>query len=251
MSFKNVTKIYSSGIKAVSDFSLDIQDGEFLVIMGPSGCGKTTLLRLIAGLEKPTSGQIFIAGEDVTDVPPQKRNTAMVMQSAALFPHLSIFDNLAFGLIVQKESKNTTREKVLAAAAALGISDLLERKPSSLSGGQKQRVALGRALAVRPRVFLFDEPLNSLDAALKASMRAEIKRLHKKTGATFVYVTHDKFEAARLGTRITAVSEGRLIKVGAAMQCIAIKPTYLKTHSAQHSAHSGGVRGQGSGVRDG
>lgn len=215
---KGVTRSYGD-FKAVDNISLDIDDGEFVVLVGPSGCGKSTTLRMIAGLERPTSGQIIIDGRDVTSLPPKERDVAMVFQSYALYPHMTVYDNIAFPLKMgfkKKDGKKVrfTRqeidEKVEKAAKILDISDQLDKKPKQLSGGQRQRVALGRALVRDPQVFLMDEPLSNLDAKLRTKMRLELKRLHKELGTTMVYVTHDQLEAMTLADRIAVLKKGVL-----------------------------------------
>ena len=208
---ERLTKIYPNGHTAIRDTDLDIGDGEFLVLVGPSGCGKSTLLRLIAGLETPTSGRILIGDDDVSGVPPQARDLAMVFQSYALYPHMTVRDNLAYGLRVHHTDPTVTTQRVGEVAAALDLEALLDRRPAQLSGGQRQRVALGRAIVRHPRAFLFDEPLSNLDPALRAHARAELRRLHRKLGVTAVYVTHDQEEAMTLGDRV-AVMRGGVIE---------------------------------------
>ena len=212
VTYKNVTKQFGD-VTAVSNTSFHVEDKEFLVFVGPSGCGKTTALRLLAGLEELTSGDILIGDRVVNDVAPKDRDIAMVFQSYALYPHLSVFDNLAFGLKLRKTPKAEIKERVEEAAGILGIMDLLERKPRQLSGGQRQRVAVGRAIVRNPKVFLFDEPLSNLDAKLRVQMRAEISKLHKKLETTFVYVTHDQVEAMTMATRIAVVDKGVLLQI--------------------------------------
>jgi ABC-type sugar transport system ATPase subunit len=199
---------------ALRELSLDARDGEFLVLLGPSGCGKTTVLRCIAGLEEPTSGQILIGERDVTDLAPARRDVAMVFQNYALYPHLSVRDNIAFGLEVRHVPPPQITRRVLEAADRLGLRDLLDRRPAQLSGGQRQRVALGRAMVREPLVFLFDEPLSNLDAQLRTEMRAELLTLHRQLRATMIYVTHDQVEAMTMGQRIAVLHEGRLRQVG-------------------------------------
>jgi ABC-type sugar transport system ATPase subunit len=208
-----VSKVFASGQAAVRAIDLDIADGEFLVLVGPSGCGKSTLLRMIAGLEAPTAGRVLIGGTDVTTWPPQARELAMVFQSYALYPHMSVRDNLAYGLKVRRTPRDVIAERVSAAARALDLEGLLDRRPSQLSGGQRQRVALGRAIVRQPKAFLLDEPLSNLDPALRAQARAEIARLHRTLGTTVVYVTHDQEEAMTLGGRLAVVREGRVEQV--------------------------------------
>lgn len=207
-----VTKIFNSVI-AVKDATFTVEDGEFAVILGPSGCGKTTTLRLIAGLERPTKGEIYIGGKLVNDVPPKDRDIAMVFQNYALYPHMSVFDNMAFGLKMRKFPKNEIRKRVEEAAKILGIAELLNRKPRELSGGQRQRVALGRAIVRHPKVFLFDEPLSNLDAKMRVRMRAELAKLHKQLGATSIYVTHDQVEAMTLGDKIILMKDGEIQQI--------------------------------------
>jgi multiple sugar transport system ATP-binding protein len=205
---ERVTKIFPGGVKAVDGVSLSAADGEFVVLVGPSGCGKSTTLRLIAGLEDPTGGQIRIGGRVVNDVPPKDRDIAMVFQNYALYPHMTVYKNMAFALKLRRVPKAQIRERVLAAARMLGIEHLLERKPRELSGGQRQRVAVGRAVVREPAAFLFDEPLSNLDAKLRVTTRAELKRLHQRLRTTTVYVTHDQEEAMTLGDRIIVMKEG-------------------------------------------
>ena len=205
-----VTKTYPNGHAAVRRLDLEIEDGEFLVLVGPSGCGKSTLLRLIAGLETPTSGRIVIAGTDVTGLPPQARDLAMVFQSYALYPQMSVRGNLAYGLTVRRTDPAEVVRRVASVAAALGIEELLDRRPAHLSGGQRQRVALGRAMVRQPKAFLLDEPLSNLDPALRAQARAELRRLHGRLGVTVVYVTHDQEEAMTLGSRVAVMRDGAI-----------------------------------------
>ncbi len=210
---KNITKRFD-GTVAVKDINLEIPDSEFVVLVGPSGCGKTTTLRMIAGLEAITEGEIYINDRLVNQLPPKDRNIAMVFQSYALYPHMRVFDNMAFGLKMRKVPKEVIKEKVRNAAELLGIEWLLERKPKELSGGQKQRVALGRAIVRDPQVFLFDEPLSNLDARLRAQMRTELKKLHARLKTTVVYVTHDQVEAMTMGDRIVVMKDGVVQQVG-------------------------------------
>ena len=210
--FEHVGKQYDGGPPVVRDLSLTIEDEELLVLVGPSGCGKSTALRMIAGLEGITKGSLFIDDDRVNDMPPKDRDVAMVFQSYALYPHMTCFENMAFALRLRRMAKREVRERVLAAADVLGINALLERRPKELSGGQRQRVAIGRAIVREPRVFLMDEPLSNLDAKLRSSMRAEIKRLHKELAATIVYVTHDQTEAMTLGDRIAVMNAGELLQ---------------------------------------
>jgi multiple sugar transport system ATP-binding protein len=213
ITFENLTKTYAGGVQALHDFSLNVADGEFLVLVGPSGCGKSTVLRCLAGLETPTSGTIRLDGRIINDLPPQKRDLAMVFQSYALYPHLTVFDNLAFGLRLARRSRPEIRHRVLAVAEKLGISHYLNKKPRELSGGERQRVALGRAMVRQPRAFLMDEPLSNLDAALRLKMRTELLRLQRELHATFVYVTHDQTEAMTMGDRVAILNQGRLQQV--------------------------------------
>ena len=208
LKLNHVCKIYDGKVKAVSDVCINIKDKEFVVLVGPSGCGKSTTLRMIAGLEDISSGDIFIGDRRVNLLEPKDRNIAMVFQNYALYPHMSVYDNMAFALRIQHLPKEEIHEKVMWAASILGITDYLERKPKALSGGQRQRVALGRAIVRNPKVFLLDEPLSNLDAKLRAAMRSEISRLHERLGTTFIYVTHDQVEAMTMGTRIVVMKEG-------------------------------------------
>jgi multiple sugar transport system ATP-binding protein len=213
VTFDHVTKKYGD-VLAVNDLNLAINDGEFMVLVGPSGSGKTTSLRMIAGLEEISSGQLKIGDRVVNDVPPKDRDIAMVFQSYALYPHMTVRDNMAFGLKLRKLPKADIEKRVNEAAGILSLEKLLDRKPKELSGGQRQRVALGRAIVREPAVFLMDEPLSNLDAKLRVQTRAEIARLHQRMGTTFVYVTHDQVEAMTMGTRIAVMSEGLLQQVG-------------------------------------
>src|SRR5579863_1974517 len=205
-----VSKVFSGGVVAVDDISLEVESGEFLVLVGPSGCGKSTLLRMIAGLEDATDGTISIDGRDVTDLPPRSRDVAMVFQSYALYPHMSVRENLGYGLKVRKTPKKEAAERVARAAKLLGLEELLDRKPGALSGGQRQRVAMGRAIVREPKAFLMDEPLSNLDAMLRVSMRAELARMHERLNTTTVYVTHDQIEAMTLGHRVAVLRDGIL-----------------------------------------
>ena len=209
VTYEHVTKEFGT-VKAVNDLNLNIDDKEFLVFVGPSGCGKTTALRLLAGLEEITQGTIKISDRIVNDVPPKDRDIAMVFQSYALYPHMTVYDNLAFGLKLRKTPKEEIKKRVQVAADILGIGDLLTRKPRQLSGGQRQRVAVGRAIVREPKVFLFDEPLSNLDAKLRIAMRAEITKLHHRLGTTFIYVTHDQMEAMTMASRIAVINKGLL-----------------------------------------
>ena len=208
-----VTKIYPNGVKAVDRVSLEIHLGEFVVLVGPSGCGKSTLLRMIAGLEDVSMGEIWIGDQDVTDKPPQQRDIAMVFQNYALYPHMTVRDNLAYGLKLRKMPKAEWRSRVDEVASVLGLGGLLDRKPAALSGGQRQRVAMGRAIVRNPSAFLMDEPLSNLDAKLRVSMRAELAKLHDRLGVTTVYVTHDQVEAMTLGQRVAVLRDGVLQQV--------------------------------------
>src|ERR1035437_2835409 len=214
IAFEHVSKRYSADVLAVDDLDLDIRDGEFLVLVGPSGCGKTTALRCLAGLEDITSGQIVIGDRVVNDLPPKDRDIAMVFQSYALYPHMSLFDNMAFSIRMRKRPKAEVEAKVREAAQILGLENLLDRRPGALSGGQRQRVALGRAIVRDPAAFLMDEPLSNLDAKLRVQTRAGIARLHQRLGTTIVYVTHDQVEAMTMGDRIAVMREGVLQQVG-------------------------------------
>ncbi len=209
---ENVRKVFDRKVVAVDGVSLMVKDQEFTVLLGPSGCGKTTLLRCVAGLEQVDGGRIFIGGRDVTFLPPRQRHIAMVFQSYAVFPHLTVFENIAFGLRMQRQPEAAIRQRVQEAAELLHIADLLERYPSQLSGGQRQRVAVARAIAVHPEVLLMDEPLSNLDALLRLEMRAELKRLLRDIHATTIYVTHDQVEALSLGDRIAVMRDGRILQ---------------------------------------
>jgi multiple sugar transport system ATP-binding protein len=213
VSIKQINKMYDD-FHAVKDVNLEIRDKEFMVLVGPSGCGKTTTLRMVAGLESITSGQILIGNTVVNDLPPMDRDIAMVFQNYALYPHMSVFDNMAFGLKMRKFEKPEISSRVKHAADILGIEQLLHRKPRQLSGGQRQRVALGRAIVRHPQVFLFDEPLSNLDAKLRVQMRVELKKLHQRLGTTAVYVTHDQVEAMTLGDRVVVMKDGWVQQVG-------------------------------------
>ena len=213
LSLRHIYKKYPGGVTAVSDFNLEVKDKEFLVLVGPSGCGKTTTLRMIAGLEEITEGELFIGDRLVNDVAPKDREIAMVFQNYALYPHMSVFENMAFGLKLNKVPKEKIKRLVEEAARVLDITHLLDRKPKALSGGQKQRVALGRAIVREPKVFLLDEPLSNLDAKLRAAMRTELTKLHKRVGTTFVYVTHDQVEAMTMATRSVVMKDGLIQQV--------------------------------------
>lgn len=208
LSLKNVEKVYPNGFKAVQNFNLEIADKEFIIFVGPSGCGKSTTLRMIAGLEDISGGTLEIDGKVVNDVEPKDRDIAMVFQNYALYPHMSVYDNMAFGLKLRKRPKDEIDKLVRDAAKILDLEKLLDRKPKALSGGQRQRVAMGRAIVRKPKVFLMDEPLSNLDAKLRVQMRIEISKLHQRLGATIIYVTHDQTEAMTLGTRIVVMKDG-------------------------------------------
>lgn len=210
---KNICKTYPNGVSAVDHFNLEIEDGEFIIFVGPSGCGKSTTLRMIAGLEDITAGELLIDGRVMNEVLPKDRDIAMVFQSYALYPHMTVYDNIAFGLRKRKFSKAEIDEKVKNAAGILGLESQLSKKPRELSGGQKQRVAMGAAIVRNPKVFLMDEPLSNLDAKLRVSMRVELAKLHERLGATIVYVTHDQTEAMTLGSRIVVMKEGVIQQV--------------------------------------
>ena len=213
LSLRNVYKRYPGGVTAVSDFNLEIKDKEFIIFVGPSGCGKSTTLRMVAGLEEISDGEIYIGDRLINDVAPKDRDIAMVFQNYALYPHMTVFDNMAFGLKLRKTPKDEIKRRVEEAARILDIEHLLERKPKALSGGQRQRVALGRAIVREPKVFLLDEPLSNLDAKLRAQMRTEISKLHQRLGTTFIYVTHDQTEAMTMATRIVVMKSGLIQQV--------------------------------------
>ena len=210
---EHVDKIYPGNVKAVSDFNLEIKDGEFVVLVGPSGCGKSTTLRMVAGLEEISAGTIRIGDRVVNDVPPKDRDIAMVFQNYALYPHMTVRENMAFGLKLRKFPRKEIEARVQEAASILGLGELLERRPKALSGGQRQRVAVGRAIVRKPAVFLFDEPLSNLDAKMRVQMRVEISRLHSQLGTTMLYVTHDQVEAMTMGERIVAMKDGLIQQV--------------------------------------
>ena len=214
--FENVSKVYSRGDKpAVDGFSLKVEPGEFLVLVGPSGCGKSTTLRMVAGLESVSSGRILIGGRDVTDLPPKDRDIAMVFQNYALYPHMTVRQNMGFALKLRHVPKAEIERRVDAAAASLGLEPYMSRLPKALSGGQRQRVAVGRAIVREPQVFLFDEPLSNLDAKMRVEMRSEIVELHRRLGATMIYVTHDQVEAMTMGTRIVVMNGGKIEQAAA------------------------------------
>jgi multiple sugar transport system ATP-binding protein len=222
VTLSNVYKIYKGDkgkdVTAVEDFNLEVADREFVVFVGPSGCGKSTTLRMIAGLEEISRGEVQIDGRRVNDVPPKDRDIAMVFQNYALYPHMSVFDNLAFGLKLRKFPKTEIKRRVQEAAAILGIETYLDRKPKALSGGQRQRVAVGRAIVRQPKVFLFDEPLSNLDAKMRVQMRTEITKLHQRLQATMIYVTHDQIEAMTMGDRIVVMKDGVIQQIDAPMR---------------------------------
>ena len=219
---KGIGKIYEGNVRAVQNANIIIEDKEFCVFVGPSGCGKSTTLRMVAGLEDISEGELYIDGELMNDVPPKDRNIAMVFQNYALYPHMSVYDNMAFGLKIRKMDKAEIQRRVEEAAKILGLSIYLDRKPKALSGGQRQRVAVGRAIVRNPKVFLFDEPLSNLDAKLRVTMRGEISALHQRLQATMIYVTHDQIEAMTMGTKIVVMKDGHVQQIG--------EPLYLYNH---------------------
>jgi multiple sugar transport system ATP-binding protein len=210
---EHVSKVFSGGVAAVDDVSLNVRDGDFMVLVGPSGCGKSTLLRMIAGLEDVTAGSVLIDGSDVTDLAPRHRDVAMVFQSYALYPHMTVRENMAYGLKVRRAPKAEIARRVQGVAGLLGLGELLDRRPAQLSGGQRQRVAMGRAIVREPKAFLMDEPLSNLDAKLRVSMRASLAQLHSRLGVTTIYVTHDQTEAMTLGHRVAVMRSGRIVQV--------------------------------------
>src|ERR1700684_2244943 len=210
IALEHVEKVYGGGVKALDDLNLEVREGEFMVLVGPSGCGKSTALRSIAGLEEITGGTISIGGKVVNDLPPKDRDIAMVFQNYALYPHMTVEQNLAFGLQQRHTPKDQIKQRVTEVANLLGLEDYLKRKPAALSGGQRQRVAMGRAIVREPQAFLMDEPLSNLDAKLRVSMRASLSQLHERLGVTTVYVTHDQVEAMTLGQRVCGLRDGRL-----------------------------------------
>jgi multiple sugar transport system ATP-binding protein len=210
LTFKGLGKVYTGGVRAVSDFYLEIEHGEFVIFVGPSGCGKSTVLRMIAGLEEITEGTLYIDDKIVNNIEPKDRDIAMVFQNYALYPHMTVYENMAFGLKMRKVNKEEIDKRVKGAADILDIEELLDRKPKALSGGQRQRVALGRAIVRSPKVFLMDEPLSNLDAKLRVQTRAEIVKLHKRLGTTFIYVTHDQIEAMTMGDKIVVMKDGMI-----------------------------------------
>ncbi|MCM3744504.1 sn-glycerol-3-phosphate ABC transporter ATP-binding protein UgpC [Sporosarcina luteola] len=212
---KNVYKHFDKKVTAVSDFNLSVEDGEFIVLVGPSGCGKSTVLRMIAGLEEISSGEFYIDGKLMNDIPPKNRDIAMVFQNYALYPHMTVFDNMAFGLKIRKFKKDEIKKRVEEAAELLGLEELLHRKPKALSGGQRQRVALGRSIVRDAKLFLMDEPLSNLDAKLRFQMRAEIAKLHQRLKTTSIYVTHDQTEAMTMASRIIIMKDGVIQQIGA------------------------------------
>ncbi|MDX9810186.1 MAG: sn-glycerol-3-phosphate ABC transporter ATP-binding protein UgpC, partial [Sphaerochaetaceae bacterium] len=212
------SKVFDGNVKAVDNVNIDIQDREFVVLVGPSGCGKSTTLRMVAGLEDITSGELYIDGKMVNDVPPKDRDIAMVFQNYALYPHMSVYDNMAFGLKIRKFPKDEIDQRVREAAKILDIEQLLDRKPKALSGGQRQRVAVGRAIVRKPKVFLFDEPLSNLDAKLRVQMRAEISSLHNRLKATMIYVTHDQVEALTMADKIVVMKLGIIQQIGGPLE---------------------------------
>ena len=222
LSLKHIDKIYDNNVQAVFDFNLDIADKEFIVFVGPSGCGKSTTLRMIAGLEDISSGELYIDDKLMNDISPKDRDIEMVLQSYALYPHMTVYENMAFGLKIAKVPKEEIDRRVRSVAKAIDIEQYLERKPKALSGGQRQRVALGRAIVREPKVFLMDEPLSNLDAKLRVQMRVEILKIYQQLGTTFIYVTHDQTEAMTMGTRIVVMKDGRVQQVAA--------PTFLYEH---------------------
>ena len=218
VTFDGVSKVYDNGFRAVDSLDLEIRDGEFMVLVGPSGCGKTTALRMLAGLEEISDGELVIDDRVINDVAPQKRDIAMVFQNYALYPHLSVYDNMAYGLKIQKLSKSDIRKRVHEIAGVIGLEELLDRKPKALSGGQRQRVAMGRAIVRKPKVFLMDEPLSNLDAKLRVQMRSEVARIQHELRATTVYVTHDQIEAMTMGDRVALMRRGVLQQVDTPMR---------------------------------
>ncbi|MCR4793362.1 MAG: sn-glycerol-3-phosphate ABC transporter ATP-binding protein UgpC [Lachnospiraceae bacterium] len=218
LSLQHLEKIYDNKVQAVYDFNLDIKDGELIVLVGPSGCGKSTTLRMVAGLEDISGGHLIMDGGDITQTPPKDRDMAMVFQNYALYGHMTVYENMAFSLTLRKENPNVIHKKVLAAAEILGLTEQLNKKPAQLSGGQRQRVAMGRSIVRSPKLFLFDEPLSNLDAKLRGSTRREILLLHKRLGATMMYVTHDQTEALTLADRIVCMSMGHVQQIGTPLE---------------------------------
>ncbi len=215
---KGIGKVYDGNVRAAKDINITVEDKEFVVLVGPSGCGKSTTLRMIAGLEDITEGELSIDGKVVNDVPPKDRDIAMVFQNYALYPHMTVYDNMAFGLKIRKFSKDEISKRVNEAAKVLDIEELLDRKPKALSGGQRQRVAVGRAIVRQPKVFLFDEPLSNLDAKLRVQMRAEISSLHTRLNATMIYVTHDQVEAMTMADKIVVMKDGIIQQIGSPLE---------------------------------
>lgn len=218
VSLQNIGKVYDGGVRAVDNANIEINDQEFVVFVGPSGCGKSTTLRMIAGLEDITEGDLYIDGKRVNDIPPKDRDIAMVFQNYALYPHMTVYDNMAFGLKIRKFDKEDIKKRVDQAAKILDIEELLDRKPKALSGGQRQRVAVGRAIVRQPKVFLFDEPLSNLDAKLRVQMRAEISSLHNRLKATMIYVTHDQVEAMTMADKIVVLKDGLIQQIGSPLE---------------------------------
>ncbi len=218
LSLQHLDKIYDNNVQAVYDFNLDVKDGELIVLVGPSGCGKSTTLRMVAGLEDISAGKLLLDGKDITNAPAKDRDMAMVFQSYALYGHMTVYENMAFSLTLRKEDPNVIHQKVLGAAEVLGLVEQLNKKPSQLSGGQRQRVAMGRSIVRNPKLFLFDEPLSNLDAKLRSSTRREILLLHKRLGATMLYVTHDQTEALTLADRIVCMSMGHVQQIGTPLE---------------------------------
>ena len=228
---KNICKSYDNGFNAVKNVNIDIEDKEFVVLVGRSGCGKSTTLRMIAGLEDISDGELYIGDRLVNDVDPKDRDIAMVFQNYALYPHLSVYDNMAFALKLRKMPKDEIDKKVKEAAKILDLGHLLDRKPKALSGGQRQRVALGRAIVRNPKVFLMDEPLSNLDAKLRTAMRTEITKLHKSLGTTFIYVTHDQVEAMTMADRIVVMDNGRVVAFDKHEQLLKECPIYKEIYN--------------------
>ncbi len=218
LKLQHLEKIYDNNVQAVYDFDLEVQHGEFIVLVGPSGCGKSTTLRMVAGLEDITKGKLIIDGKDVTQMPPKDRDIAMVFQNYELYGHMTVYENMAFSLMLRKQNKNEIHQKVMAAAEILDLTSQLNKKPGQLSGGQRQRVAMGRAIVRTPKVFLFDEPLSNLDAKLRSATRREILLLHKRLNATMIYVTHDQTEALTLADRIVCMSMGHVQQIGTPLE---------------------------------
>ncbi len=218
LTLRNIDKIYDNNVQAVFDFSLDVNDGEMIVLVGPSGCGKSTVLRMVAGLEDITRGQLLLDDKDITKFPAKDRNVAMVFQNYALYAHMTVYENMAFSMTLRREDPNVIHRKVLAAAEVLDLTEQLNKKPAQLSGGQRQRVAMGRAIVRSPQLFLFDEPLSNLDAKLRSATRREILMLHKRLNATMLYVTHDQIEALTLADRIVCMSAGRIQQIGTPLE---------------------------------